>query len=319
MPRPWPRQPTRARQRRGLLLINGGISVIEAPSILGLRPSGVERLPAALKAQGLMEGLGARAAGVVVPPPYNPRRDPETNVLNPEGILDFSGQLADRVERERLGGAFPLVLGGDCSILIGCLLALRRRGTFGLFFIDGHADFYQPEASQSGEVADMDLAIVSGRGPTLLTDIEGLRPLVEDENVVAFGYRDADEQRRFGSQDIEATAIQTMALGNLRGIGLHVAVNSTIPIVTGGTEGFWIHVDADVLDDAVMPAVDYRLPGGGLGFDELSETLSLLLATNQARGMSLAIFNPALDDDGSIARALVQSIVDGFRGRPGQL
>lgn len=43
-------------------------------------------------------------------------------------------------------GDVPIVLGGDCSILLGNLLALRRRGRHGLLFIDGHADFYQPEA-----------------------------------------------------------------------------------------------------------------------------------------------------------------------------
>ena len=43
----------------------------------------------------------------------------------------------------------------------------------GLFFVDGHADFYQPEAEPNGEVASMDLAVVSGRGPAVLTDIDG--------------------------------------------------------------------------------------------------------------------------------------------------
>jgi arginase len=37
-------------------------------------------------------------------------------------------------------------------------------------------------------------------------------------------------------------------------------------------DGFWIHLDADVLDDEVMPAVDYRLDGG-LSFSDLSELL----------------------------------------------
>lgn len=69
------------------------------------------------------------------------------------------------------------MLGGDCSILLGNLLALRHRGRYGLFFIDGHADFYQPEASLTGEVADMDLAIASGRGPDVLTNIDGLKHL----------------------------------------------------------------------------------------------------------------------------------------------
>jgi arginase len=30
--------------------------------------------------------------------------------------------------------------------------------------------------------------------------------------------------------------------------------------------GFWIHLDVDVLNDQIMPAVDYRLGGGGLTF-----------------------------------------------------
>ena len=76
-------------------------------------------------------------------------------------------------------------------------------------------------------------------------------------------------------------------------------------------EGFWIHLDADVLDDAVMPAVDYRLPGG-LSWDELSATLRVLMTTGRAVGVNLGIFNPALDEDGSIARGLVSCLVAGL-------
>ena len=61
------------------------------------------------------------------------------------------------------------MLGGDCSILLGNLLALRRRGRYGLLFVDGHADFYHPEANPNGEAASMDLAFATGRGPEVLT------------------------------------------------------------------------------------------------------------------------------------------------------
>src|SRR5688572_12182402 len=61
-------------------------AVIEAPSILGLRPTGVETLPEALLRVGLAEQLGARHAGRVEPPPYDPHRDPETKLLNPRAI-----------------------------------------------------------------------------------------------------------------------------------------------------------------------------------------------------------------------------------------
>jgi len=55
-------------------------------------------------------------------------------------------------------GEIPVVLGGDCTSLLGSMLALRRRGRYGLFFIDGHADFFQPEAEPNGEGASMELA-----------------------------------------------------------------------------------------------------------------------------------------------------------------
>ncbi|MDF2738404.1 MAG: arginase family hydrolase, arginase/agmainase/formiminoglutamate hydrolase [Nitrososphaeraceae archaeon] len=122
-------------------------TIIDAPSILGLRPTGVEYLPEPLKAAGLMERLKADYSGRVSPLPYNSERDKVTLLLNHDSIKTFSVQLADRVSSMICSRQYPIVLGGDCSILIENLLALRRLGRYGLFFIDGHADFYQPEAS----------------------------------------------------------------------------------------------------------------------------------------------------------------------------
>jgi arginase len=176
-------------------------AIIEAPSILGLRPTGVENLPAALLAVGLADRLKARRAGRVEAPAYSPQRDRETRMLNPCGIAAYSVALANAVSDVLDRGEFPLVLGGDCSILIGNLLALRRRpGRYGLLFLDGHTDFYQPEAEPNGEAASMDLALATGRGPTVVTNLEGLRPLVRDEDVVAFAFRDGEQAAEYGSQ-----------------------------------------------------------------------------------------------------------------------
>jgi arginase len=127
------------------------------------------------------------------------------------------------------------------------LLALRRVGRYGLFFIDGHADFYQPEASLTGEVADMDLAIVTGRAPEILTHIENMGPLVKDQDVVAFGYRDADEQKRYGGQDIKATDIHSIELSESKNFGTNESFKTVLQkILNNGIDGFWIHLDADV-------------------------------------------------------------------------
>jgi len=292
-------------------------ALIDAPSPLGVGPTGVERLAEALRAAGLKEALGAENAGAVAVPRHDPGRDPETGLLNPLAIRDFSVWLAGAVGRVLDAGRFPVVLGGDCNVLIGDMLALRRRGRYGLFFLDGHADFYQPEASPTGAVSDMDLALVSGRGPDVLSDIEGRRPLVRDEDVVVFGYRDAEEASRYGSRDVRETGMQVYDLAAVRGLGTENAAAQALNrlLARGDLAGFWIHLDADVLDDAVMPAVDYRLPDG-LTPDELTTVLRTLLGSGLAVGLDVTVFNPALDPDGAIARQLVESIASGLVVEP---
>ena len=283
----------------------GGYAVIEAPSVLGRFPRGVEHLPDALLGAGLADALDARRAGRVEPPPYEPRRDPATGLLNPAGLRDYARQLADATGEVLDGGEKPVVLGGDCSILLGNLLALNRRGRFGLLFLDGHADFYQPEAEPNGEAASMDLALATGRGPRVLADLDGRGALVRDQDVVAFGRRDAEEAEAAGSQRIEDTGVAVIDLATVRDLGVERAVGDALErVVRPELDGFWIHVDCDVLDDAVMPAVDYRMPGG-LSWDELESVLAAAIATGRAVGLELTIFNPALDTDGVIIRTLV--------------
>jgi arginase len=248
-------------------------AIIEAPSILGLFPKGVERLPEALLRAGLLEKLGARHAGRVEPPAYDSRRDPYTKMLNACGIAAYTRTLAYAITPCLAAGETPVVL-----ILLGCLLALRRRGRSGLLFMDGHADFYQPEAEPNGEAASMDLALAVGRGPALVTDVDGLRPLVREEDVVAFGMRDGDDAAAHGSQHIEESAILYLDLASVRtGDAGQALRHGFARLARPELDGFWLHLDADMLDDGVMPAVDYRMPGG-LSFDEFEEALALASA-----------------------------------------
>ncbi|MDW0174425.1 MAG: arginase family protein [Nitrososphaeraceae archaeon] len=289
-------------------------SVIDAPSILGLRPTGVELLPKALRAAGLLERLNAQYCGIVAPSsPYNHSRDEETKLLNAEVIKEYSLKLAETVKRQLHKNKFPIVIGGDCSILIGNLLALRRLGRYGLFFIDGHSDFYLPEESPTGEVADMDLAIVSGHGPDILSNLDHLKPLVKEQDIVVFGYRDSAQSAQYGCQDIKKTTmINAVELVDVKKLGLkNTATLGIQTLLKNELSGFWIHLDADVLDDSIMPAVDYRLPDG-ITFPELSNLLKLLLLSKKAMGISVTIFNPTLDKDGSITRNFVSSIVEGL-------
>ena len=288
--------------------------VIEAPSCLGLTPSGVQHLPDALKKQGLIERLGARSGARLNTAPYCEKRDEKSGYLNPDGIREFSIKLAEKLEPEFESGAVPVVLGGDCSILIGGMLALRRRGRYGLLFVDGHADYYGSHESPTGEVADMDLAIVTGAGKNdgVLADIDGLKPLVRPEDTVLFGFRDEQLAREAGSQDVRKSGIHVLSLDDIRALGWADAVEKALTVVSHrDLDGFFIHFDVDVLDDLVMPAVDYRM-ADGFSLSEASMVLQRARQTGRLMGMTVTIFNPNLDTDGSVARSLVDCLVDGL-------
>lgn len=290
------------------------VSILDAPSGLGLGKPGVQGLPEALLEAGLLAGTaGVRHEGAVTVPRTAPARDPSTSVLNQDGIQAFSVRLADRTETILDAGRFPLVLGGDCSILLGSALALRRRGRYGLFFIDGHADFYSPEAEPNGEVASMELAIATGHEPAELADLEGRRPLVREEDVVVFGFRDAATAAEYGSPDVRGTRMHLFDLQAVRRLGAGAAAGRGLSALDAGDlDGFFIHLDADVLDDEILPAVDYRMPGGLQSWD-LVEALEVLLASPRAAGMEVTIYNPALDDEArSSAHVLVEALNAAF-------
>jgi arginase len=291
------------------------ISLIDAPSNLGLAPPargkepGVRRMAETLRQLGLRERLGADDAGLVVAPSYSPERDAATGIRNARAIADYSVALARAIGSQLDAGRFPLVVGGDCSILLGSLLALQRRGRYGLVFLDGHHDLQTPDVSRTGGAAGMDLALATGIGPPLLASLGGPGALVNAADVSMLGVRDDPKYYRGDAIRAAREAMHVVYLDALRETGMgavgdEVAKRLTRPGVTGG----WIHLDVDVLDDAVMPAVDSR-QADGLTYDELDALLRPILDSGRVAGMHVTIYDPDRDADGSAGRLLVDGLV----------
>ncbi|MFE4175407.1 arginase family protein [Streptomyces sp. NPDC056909] len=293
------------------------IVVIDAPSNLGLRPPapgavpGCYKLAGALREQRIVQRLGAFEGGVVVPPRYDRGDWKEGDgVFNAAAIARYTPRLADRIEHHVRAGDFPVVLGGDCSIQLGASLALRRIGRYGLAAIDGSADFRHPgNSGHVGAAGGEELAISTGRGQRDLTDLEGLRPYLRDEDVRLFGIRDYDTDR----EELARLRIPTMSVGELREWGVAEmagAVLQTLEVPV--TEGFWVHLDADVLDPEVMPAVDSPDPGGLLPA-ELAVLLRTLVRSERCAGLNVTIYDPDLDPEGT-AGALLADLIVGALG-----
>ncbi|AZK97429.1 MULTISPECIES: arginase family protein [Streptomyces] len=300
------------------------IVIIDAPSNLGLRPPapgtvpGCYKLAGALRDRGILDRLGAREGGVVVPPRYDLGDwRPGDGVFNAAAVAAYTPRLADRIEPHLRAGRFPLVLGGDCSIQLGASLAMRRIGRYGLVAVDASADFRHTgntPATGIGASGGEEVAIATGRGQDALSDLEGLKPYLRDEDVRFIGIRDGDEDL----VEFAALRIPALTVGELRRLGpADAAAAVALSPGTEATRGFWLHLDADVLDPAVMPAVDSPDPDGLLP-GELAGVLGALLSSPHCVGMNVTIYDPDRDPGGSAGDLLTDLVVDAFGAARGQ-
>jgi arginase len=265
------------------------MNILGAPTNLGNRPYEDDSTarwthlgPARLREKGIVARLGARDLGDVAAAGYRDFRRPPGRIRNEDLVLQHVREIERVLAKEE---DFTLVLGGDCSVLLGCLAGLKRGRELGLVYLDGHTDFNTTETTVTGAVAGMDLALATGRGNSPLA-----KPLVRDEHVVAVGVRE----------------------GTFAGSKIRVASPRADEIFEMlGERDFFIHLDVDVLDPAFMPFVDSPEPAG-LDPDTLTDLLAELLQNPRAAGMELTIYDPKRDHDGKGAELLVHMLVGAF-------
>lgn len=277
------------------------VSIISFNSNLGLiepapgREPGVKKLPEYLRKFGFYDLIDHQEEIALEPPPYSMFLDPDSNMRNTDAIASYATQQAPIIQDVISRKNFALVLGGDCSIIIGNALALKQLGDYRLFFIDGHTDFMWPSLSSTHGVAGMDLAIITGHGHDKLSNINNLSPYFKEENVWCVGNREYDINYVAA---IKNTAIHYYDLNILRRSGISACIRSFLDsLASKPPDGFWIHLDVDVLDPLIMPAVDSPDPGG-LSYTELNIVLESLLTHPLCAGLEITILDPDRDPDG---------------------
>jgi arginase len=296
------------------------IALVSAPSNLGLRPPqptsvpGCAKAPEALREAGLFRQFTDRGAvdtGAVLPGRYADDAAPG-RLRNQELIADHARRLAGRVAGVRAAGRVPLVIGGDCSLLVAAGIALRRSGRYGLVHLDGHTDFRHPgNSANCASLAGEDLAAAVGRHWPAIADIDGLSPYFQAADTVHAGCRDDDEHFAEVSGLLAMTVpASVITAGPVSTVAADIRAGLERP----GLDGYWLHLDVDILDPRVMPAVDSPSPGG-LGVAQLTELLAGLAPG--AAGAQVTVFDPDLDPDGTHARLLTGVLAEGL-GNLGQ-
>jgi arginase len=268
--------------------------------------SGVARAPTTLREVGLVDALLRHTEvhdyGDVVLPDPSPERDPMSHLIDRDGLIALVTRVRDAVVSILDNGHFPLVIGGDCPLLLGCLLAAKSHERIGLLFVDGHEDAYLPVQSPTGEAADTELAFALGMADASWSpELAAVLPLVAPADVRILGSRDAAVLRAEGVGSLgDRLALVDADRLSPEPAGAAAEAVSLLP------DPWWFHLDLDVLSTGALPAIDYPQPGG-LEWNELSLVVTTALGGNPT-GWDITIYNPDLDPKRIHARRIVDFI-----------
>jgi arginase len=292
-------------------------TVVGVPIDCTGKSTGVERMPSALRAAGLVNHLNIEDAGDLPVTIDTSERDPITGIIGFHKVCQISDTIRIELGKLLRRGERPLVVGGCCTLLIGIAAALRQEfEQIGLAFVDGHLDFYDGKSSPTGEAADIELAILTGHGPSGLIDLAGLPPLIAPSDIITMGFRDAQQAIADVAPD-PARLVPEMKLFDiqaLRRLGAAKVGNDAAKQFEEKSTRFWLHLDLDVLDQDVMPAVDYRMPGG-LSWGEVAQLVRPLIRSPALVGLDITIFNPTLDTNGYYAGQIVKFLTDMLKSK----
>lgn len=284
-------------------MTSGAWAVVGVPSSAAAHTRGLERAPAALRSAGLLDalrtgGLDVRDDGDLPGAPWRSHRRPgEPN--DAERVLHGVHEVRRRTSRLLAGGEAPLVLGGECTVVLGLLAAaVEHHPDVALVYVDGGQDLQllgdhpeEPILDSMGVAHLLDLPGVweplAGIGPR--------RPLLDASRLVFFGYSGGEEYPH-GHVPALRLPVDEVIAGPEKAAHRALAAVEDAPYV--------LHLDVDVLDYLTLPAADVPTYGHGLDPATLGRALRVLGSGAGLLAMTCVELNPDHADEATLRRVV---------------
>jgi arginase len=273
------------------------VSIVGVPSSAGSYAAGQDQAPSALRSAGLIDVLGEAGLDVV------DEGDLPLQVWRPDRVSPRAQnvmQVAECVETliSRLVPLLSsdhtlLVLGGNCTVALGVVAALRRvaQDPVGLLYIDRHYDMNTPASTTDGALDWMGMAHALNLPGCLdvLVDVLGPRPLLQPNQVAWLGVEDGpatewerDQARRLR---LHVTSSDDLALDPATAAGRCLGQLPSGPLA--------VHIDVDVLDFIDAPLAE-NTDGRNIGptLDQVAVALGVAARDERFRALSIGELNP---------------------------
>lgn len=295
-----------------MVVVVAKLRLIGVPSSAGAHAPGVERAPARLRAAGLVDSIAAAGLPVVdagdLPVSLFATTAAPSGARNLPAVLEVVGRVADAVAAARAEGDIAVLLGGDCTLVLGAVAGLRRleqvSGEVGVFYLDGDADLDTPEEGW-GILDSCGVAHLLGDGEPQLAGMRPDGPLLDADSLVLFGFHPAQlsagQWRRFASHGlygVPATAIPVGTAGSSASRALERLADKRALVC---------HLDVDAIDYAQFPLADCPRYNGGLALSDAFDAVTAVARHPGLACLTLTEVNPDHDPTGDLIGQLVRN------------
>ncbi|WP_108671870.1 arginase family protein [Peribacillus acanthi] len=272
------------------------IHIFGVPSYAGALYAGTETAPETFRKAGITQRLGALGVHVedrgdlldgeeLIRHNIGPVRNWPTPKIVWEQIVNSARDLFCE-------DAFTVLLGGDCSIVVGSYTAFQE--VYGsdthLLVIDGHVDSVEPRANSCIGAAASGLWFLLQEQPFWKS-----KWLNQPSSISVIGPHSSPED------ELGMTIVSLSELEQNEGLEVVRAHLSSLP------ENFSIlvHFDVDVLIDTIMPAA-YSPSEKGLSLEMAKKLFEIILNDKRVKGIEITEFSGTKDEDGKAAEVIVE-------------
>jgi arginase len=297
------------------------VTLLGAPVSAAASASGYEKTPAALRAAGLIARL--REVGLeVIDSGDDPIRAFESDDSNPRArnlsaVAASIESLRPRVELAIKSGAFPVILGGDRSISLAALAAMRRYyRSLSFIAIDSEAALHTPATTSTGILDGMLLSHVVGRGAAEIVRLWSEPPLVRETDVALFGATRFDAAEE---EFLSRSPLRSFSASSIARSGVASAASAALEVAHASRNEFLLHLSPDVISKSEFPPADSPASDSSgqnaLSLQDLREALALFAASKHFAAFEISGYDPFRDPNGAAAELLVGIIVAALKAR----
>ncbi len=220
--------------------------------------------------------------------------NPKAKYLKP--IVRSCTALADAVETVVDNGDFPLVIGGDHSIVLGTLAGLHASYAksslrLGVLYVDAHGDFNTTDTSPTGNIHGECLAASAGLGLPELVNLHHEGRKVDPHNICYVGLRDLDAGEKLLMKEAGVTAF---TISDIDRLGFSEVVKKVKLFFKTHCDVVHISFDMDSLDPSIAPGTGVPVPGG-LNYREGLLLMEEMNSLNMVNSLEIVEVNPILD------------------------